>query len=134
MALPQGAATFLAVVSLDVWWTLDDNTCENSCILAAVVLQMRVHTPKGCSQPFANDQREIMSAAEIPIKNTEPFKASTTALEQPEYLPSEASEPSGTSASIGRWLGQTQSELKSRVSSAYKRSRRATAYNRWSVR
>ncbi len=68
-----------------------------------------------------------MSAAESPIENNEPFKANTPALGEPGYLPSNASEPSGASASIGRWLGQAQSELKSRVSVAYRRSSRAIA-------
>lgn len=67
-----------------------------------------------------------MSAGEVPTVKLDPLTRNL-AHEEPENMSSSATVPSRTPASIGRWLGATQSEVQSRLRLAYWRSRQVVA-------
>jgi hypothetical protein len=68
-----------------------------------------------------------MGASEIPTVRSEPFAGQNPVFEQQAQSPkATAWVPSRASVSVGRWLGRTRSEIKARLSSAYRRSRHAS--------
>jgi hypothetical protein len=66
-----------------------------------------------------------MNDGEVPSLNPEPF-AQNPAIEPSRELTSYAPVPCRASVSVGRWLGRTQSQVKSRLQLAYRRSQKST--------
>src|SRR5438309_8934665 len=67
-----------------------------------------------------------MSAGEVPSLRFDAAANQNPAIEPSRELPPYAPSPSNASVSVGRWMGRTQSQMKSRLRLAYRRSQSAT--------